>query len=258
MRLESRLPLLFILFYCSILFVSCHNDNKNKGLIIGAAASTQYVLEALIQRYQSQKELPIETVISSSGKLTAQIEHGAPIDIFISADTLYPNYLFKKGIGAKAPIIYAYGQLVLWTLETYDLKLGIQTLTDPRIKKIAMADSKTAPYGRLSSTYLKEQKVYDSVMDKIILGESIGQVNQYITTKNADLGLTAKSVVMAPQLKNNGTFVVLEDAILAQSMLLLKRSASKEAIDFYTFLQSDEAKTIFEAYGYVVTPNNKL
>lgn len=242
--------LLFILIL--VLFNSCTAVSKKGTIRIAAASSTQYVLEALIDAYTSEKEVKIESVISSSGKLTAQIEHGAPIDLFISADTVYPNYLFEKGVGAEQPIIYAYGQLVLWTFGAYDLSHGLAILSDSVIQKIAIADPKTAPYGRLSQAYLRENNLYESLENKLIIGESIGQVNQYINTQAVEIGLTAKSVVMAPKLKGKGQFVELENAFLAQSMLLLKSGeSSTAAVGFYVFLQSAEAQKIFEEYGYV-------
>lgn len=241
-----------LLLFISIILGSCNSTSKNETIRIAAAASTQYVLEALIEVYTAKKAVQIEPVISSSGKLTAQIEHGAPIDLFISADTVYPNYLFEKGLGAVPPVIYAYGELVLWTLGTYDLGHGLSILTDPIIQKIAIADPKTAPYGKLSIAYLKEKKQYKTLAHKLILGESIGQVNQYINTQAVEIGLTAKSVVMAPKLKEKGQFTVLEDTALAQSMLLLKRGKdAKAVVGFYTFLQSSEAQKIFKEYGYV-------
>ena len=242
------------LFFIIIILIieSCTTTPKKETIRIAAAASTQYVLEALIEAYTAKKVVQIETVISSSGKLTAQIEYGAPIDIFISADTFYPNYLFEKGIGLERPLIYAYGQLVLWTFGAYDLSSGAAILVDPAIQKIALADPKTAPYGKLSQAYLKQKNLYQQLEDKIIWGESIGQVNQYIHTQAVEIGLTAKSVVMAPTLKGKGQFVALENAQLAQSMLLLKRGKKrKAATQFYRFLQSSEAKKIFEEYGYV-------
>ncbi|CAA6830371.1 MAG: Molybdenum ABC transporter, periplasmic molybdenum-binding protein ModA (TC 3.A.1.8.1) [uncultured Aureispira sp.] len=242
-----------LLFFVLIIVVlkSCTPVSEKKTIRVAAAASTQYVLEALIEAYNSKEAVQIEAVISSSGKLTAQIEHGAPIDIFISADTVYPNYLFENGRGAAPPTIYAYGQLVLWTVGTYDLSHGVAVLIDSSIQKIAIADPKTAPYGRLSQAYLKEKNLYKRLEHKLILGESIGQVNQYINTEAVEIGLTAKSVVMAPKLKGTGQFVDLENTSLAQSMLLLKRGKNSTlAVGFYTFLQSTEAQKIFAEYGY--------
>jgi molybdate transport system substrate-binding protein len=264
-KITSLSQLLVITIIIIIMFGSCTPVSKKKSLRIAAAASTQYVLEALIDAYTSkniaQKEVQIESVISSSGKLTAQIEHGAPIDIFLSADTLYPNYLFQKGMSVEKPIVYAYGQLVLWTFGGYDLTKGLAILEDINIQKIALADPKTAPYGTLSQAYLKQKKLYKVLENKLILGESIGQVNQYITTQAVAIGFTAKSVVMAPKLKGKGQFLELENAILGQSMLLLKKgSASELAVDFYAFLQSPEAQKIFEEYGYIsnLSKNHKL
>lgn len=239
-----------------LLLNSCSSTAKKERIRIAAAASTQYVLEALIEAYTTKEKVEIESVISSSGKLTAQIEYGAPVDIFISADTLYPNYLFGKGLGAEPPVLYAYGQLVLWTFGDCDLSNGLSILTDAKIQTIALADPKTAPYGRLSEAYLKQKKLYKRLEKKLILAESIGQVNQYIHTQAVDIGFTAKSVLMAPKLKGKGQFLELKNAQLAQSMLLLKKGKnSKTVVNFYQFLQSSEAQKIFEEYAYV-RPSN--
>lgn len=243
----------FLGLFCIILLGGCQTLTPKKQTIkIAAAASTQYVLDTLIKAYNAPDSIQIETIISSSGKLTAQIEQGAPYDLFISADTMYPNYLYQKGLGLATPVVYAYGQLVLWTLESYDLSQGLRVLEDEAVEKIALADPKTAPYGELSKAYLNEAGIYETLSPKLVLGESIGQVNQYIHTRTVEIGLTAKSVVMAPQLKEKGRFVTLQGAQLAQAMLLLRKATSSKAtMSFYEFLQSSKAKEIFKHYGYV-------
>ncbi|WP_264791233.1 molybdate ABC transporter substrate-binding protein [Aureispira anguillae] len=244
-----------VVLYVTIL-MGCSSTPKSNKIIVAAAASTQYVLDELIELYQKDQAVRIESIISSSGKLTAQIEQGAPVDIFISADTTYPNYLAQKGLGVEQPVVYASGKLIVWTYADLNLSGGLNILTDPSIQKITIADPKTAPYGLLSQQILNDKKIYNSIQSKLVLGESVGQVNQYITTQAVTLGLTAKSVVMAPNLKQKGHFWEIPNYALEQSMLLIKReNPSGVALNFYQFLQSKAAKLIFEKHGYAVQPN---
>lgn len=239
-----------MVFFC----LGCSSGKPPVKITVAAAASTQYVLKALIQLYEEEYSTEVAAVFSSSGKLTAQIEHGAPYDLFISADTLYPTYLTQQKKTEGKPIVYAKGKLMLWTCMELDIEKGLAILLEDAVKKIAIADPKTAPYGQLSQKLLEEAGIYEAIRSKVVLGESIGQVNQYVTTKAVSIGLTAKSVVMAPNLKNKGQSWEIPQYSLPQSMVLLaKETAIKPAaVHFYQFLQSPKAKQIFEDYGYVL------
>lgn len=236
--------LVFCLFLCA-----CSNTPSTTKITVATAASTQYVLDALIKEFEQESTIQVQKLVSSSGKLTAQIENGAPVDIFMSADLKYPSYLYQKGLCVDSPVVYAYGQLVLWTmLDNIDLTAPPLTiLNNPKLQKIAVADPQTAPYGLLSVAYLKDINSYNSIQKKLVYGESIAQVNQYVMTQSVELGLTALSVVKAPLLQGRGQFVVLPEAKLPQGMILLNTNANSKV--FYDFLQSDKAKIIFRQYG---------
>jgi molybdate transport system substrate-binding protein len=136
--------------------------------------------------------------VSSSGKLTAQIRSGAPFEVFLSADTKYPDELHKAGFAAQAPKVYAYGSLVLWSREKRDLPQNLRFLTGPQIARIAVANPKLAPYGEAAVQALTYYKLYPKVEKKLVFGESIAQVNQYVLSGAAPVGFTAKSVVLDP------------------------------------------------------------
>jgi len=242
----------FTTFFSLSLFVtlvSCSPGANSNKITVAAAASTQYVLEDLIETFEVTHDLKVEKVISSSGKLAAQIENGGPFDLFISADTKYPNYLHSKGLSVDKPIVYARGKVVMWTYDDIDLSSTLDLLASPTIEKIGMADPQTAPYGELCLKMLQETGVYDNIKEKIVLGESISQVNQYVTTKAVDIGLTSKSVVMAPKLKGKGHFQEIPDYSLEQSMIMIQKNENTSL--FYSFLQSEAAKSIFEKHGYL-------
>ena len=227
-------------------------------LTVAVAANVQCTFEELKVEFQKETGIAIKSIIGSSGKFTTQIENGAPFDVFLSADMDYPKTLKKEGLTYNDPKIYVYGTLVLWTMNDVDLTNGIEALSDPSVRKIAIASPNTAPYGRQAVNALKHYNLYNQVNKKLVYGESIAQANQFITTKAADVGFTAKSVVLAANMKDKGKWIEIEkDAYdpIAQGAVILKH-AQKDNLDeaqkFFDFLFSDEAGVIFKKYGYVL------
>jgi molybdate transport system substrate-binding protein len=225
-------------------------------ITVAGAANVQFTLDDLKAEFTKETGIDVKTVIGSSGKLTAQIENGAPFDIFLSADMKYPATLYKEGFSLRSPKAYAYGVLVLWTMKDMDLSKGVDILTNSSIGKIALANPEVAPYGRQAVNALKFYKLYDQLQKKIVLGESISQANQFITTQAADIGFTAKSVVLADNMKDKGKWVEVDPQSyepIAQGVIVLRyaqKDHAKEASEFYEFLFSAPAQEIFKKYGY--------
>ncbi len=227
-------------------------------MTIAAAANLQFVLEELKAEFTEETGIKVQSVLGSSGKLTTQIENGAPLDIFMSADMDYPNTLFKEGLAVDKPRAYAQGVLVLWTMNELDLSKGTAILNDPTVKKIAIASPKTAPYGRQAVNALKGQGLYAGIQYKLVYGENIAQANQFISTRSADIGFTAKSVVVAANMAGKGKWVEVPDKDyepILQGVVVLKHSgASADAQKFYDFIFSEPAKVIFRDNGYRDVP----
>jgi molybdate transport system substrate-binding protein len=225
-------------------------------ITVAGAANVQFTLDDLKAEFTKETGIGVKTVIGSSGKLTAQVENGAPFDVFLSADMKYPTKLYKDGFSSDAPKVYAYGVLVLWTMKDLDLSKSVNALNNATIQKIAIANPEVAPYGREAVNALKFYKLYDQLQKELVLGESIAQTNQFITTGAADIGFTAKSVVVAPNMKDKGKWVEVDTQSykpIAQGVIVLKYAQanhSKEAREFYDFLFSSPAQEIFKKYGY--------
>jgi molybdate transport system substrate-binding protein len=225
-------------------------------ITVAGAANVQFTLEDLKAEFTRETGVNVKTVIGSSGKLTSQAENGAPFDVFLSADMKYPAKLYKNGFSSQAPKVYVYGALVLWTMKDLNLSAGIGVLGGPGVQKIALADPQLAPYGREAVNALKFYKLYDQLKKELVLGESISQANQFITTGAADIGFTAESVVLAPNMKWKGKWVEVDPHSyqpIAQGVIVLKygeQTHSKEAREFYDFLFSSPAREIFKRYGY--------
>lgn len=240
--MKKTILILFIIF----------NFELSAQIKVAVAANAQYAMKELAKNFEKETGNKIELIISSSGKLTSQIKAGAPFDIFLSADTEYPETLYKDGFGVEHPKIYAYGSIVLWTCTDYKLS-NIDILSNTNIKSIAIANPKIAPYGEAAVDVLKYYKLYDKISSKLVYGESISQVNQYISTQVADFGFTAKSVVLSPEMHGKGTWIEISKKSykpIAQSAILLKTN-NQLAKNFYTYLYSLKAQKVFKKYGYL-------
>lgn len=223
-------------------------------LRIAVAANAQFVAKALAAEFKKETGLNAELIIGASGKFTTQIEQGAPFDVFLSADMKYPQELYNKGLTTTRPKPYAYGKLVLWTLSNTDINTGLRVLMQPAFTKIAVANPKLAPYGEAAVQALTKLKLYQRVQSKIVYGESIAQVNQYLLTGAANAAFTAKSVVLDATQANKGKWIEVPANLyrpIAQGVVILKQTShQQQAQKFYTFIFSSRAKQIFEKYGY--------
>ncbi|WP_373057636.1 molybdate ABC transporter substrate-binding protein [Zunongwangia sp. H14] len=235
-------------------FFSCNIENKAE-LRIATAANMQFAMKDLVQEFMQKTGVPCEIIVSSSGKLTAQIKAGAPYNIFVAANMKYPNDLYNSGIAKQKPEIYAFGSLVLWTLKD-SLTPSVEILQDQRLKHIAVANPKTAPYGTAAIAFLKNKGLYKEVKPKLVFGESISSVNQFIFSESADIGFTAQSVVLSPKMKGKGAWIKLDPKSypsIEQGVVLLPQKdekKAKNAAEFYKFLFSPEAQQILQDYGY--------
>lgn len=225
-------------------------------LTVAVAANVQYAFDDLQTEFRKDTGHDLKPVYSSSGKLTAQIMNGAPFDVFLSADMEYPEKLHQAGFASAVPKVYAYGTLVLWTLKDLDLRQWQSVLAGPAVGKIAVANPKTAPYGRETMKALAHFKLDDALKDKLVFGESIAQTNQYIHSKAADAGFTAKSVVASPEMKGQGTWIDLPKGSyqpIAQGVVVLRHGQQTNpqvAQQFHDFVLSAKSRMILERYGY--------
>ncbi|MGH8808826.1 MAG: molybdate ABC transporter substrate-binding protein [Noviherbaspirillum sp.] len=244
------------LFAALLLFLSQHALAET--LTVAVAANVQYAFDDLQAEFKKETGHDLKPVYNSSGKFTAQIMNGAPFDVFLSADMEYPDKLHKEGFAVAAPKVYAYGALVLWTLKDLDLGKWQSALSGPAVEKIAVANPKTAPYGRETIKALAHFKLDQALQAKMVFGESISQTNQYIHSKAADAGFTAKSVVVSPEMKGQGKWIELPKESyqpIAQGIVVLKhgqQNNAKLAQQFHDFVLSPKARAILERYGYLL------
>lgn len=226
---------------------------------IAVAANVSYAIEPLKKAFNEiYPDTKVNVILGSSGKLTAQITHGAPYQLFMSADMKYPNSLYDNNLTVSKPVIYAQGALAILSTKERNYCAEIFVLKDPNISKIAIANPKTAPYGVAAVEALKNARLYKKLQDKFVYGESISQTVLYATDA-ADIGIIAKSSLFSPQMlkyKEAIHWADVDEALytpIDQGMVILKNDEKNGEIRaFYDFMLSTKAKEILKSFGYKV------
>lgn len=225
-------------------------------ITVATAANMKYAANDIAKAFTEESGIDVKIITGASGKLTQQIMSGAPYDVFLSADVEFPAKLAQGGFTTTPSQVYAYGTLILWSDSGADLSKGVAVVADPNVKKIAIANPKTAPYGIEAMNALKFYKQTDTAASKIVTAESISQVASYVTTKSVDVGFMAKSIVLSPEMKNVGKWVEVDDKAyntIDQAMVGLKNGTPENQIaakKFIRFMSSPKALAILKTSGY--------
>ncbi|NPA73516.1 MAG: molybdate ABC transporter substrate-binding protein [Epsilonproteobacteria bacterium] len=236
-----------LILYCGFVFAST--------IKIAVAANVSYAMPKLIEAFhKTNPSIDVQVLLGSSGKLTAQIREGAPFELFMSANMKYPKALYEEGFTLTKPVVYAKGSLALLSSKKWDFSKGLELLKSSAVKKIAIANPKTAPYGKAALEAMQKAGIYKDIKDKLIYGQSVSQAVVYSIIA-ADIGLVAKSALYSKKMrkyKKGQNWIEVEPSLydpIDQGVVLIKNS-SKEAKVFYDFILSKRAKKIFEDFGY--------
>jgi molybdate transport system substrate-binding protein len=251
----------------SFLFCDCISvraATSPKSVSIAAAANFVYALDALNAEFKRVvPSVRVTSTTGASGTLFAQIKSGAPFDLFLSADTDYPRRIAIEGLGERSSLhVFATGRMVAWTTRIdLDLADVARVLRMPEVRKIAIAQPRTAPYGRAARAALEYVDVWRLVESKLVVGESVSQTAQFVETGNAEIGLVAMSLVLSPKLANQGRWKEIppawyEKVSLDHAAILTRRGVTNPAAQQYLeFLQSEAAGKILRDFGYAVPKN---
>jgi molybdate transport system substrate-binding protein len=231
--------------------------------LVAAASDLQFALDEIIARFHRDTGITPRVTYGSSGNFARQIEQGAPFELFLSADEAYVDRLGARGLTQGKGALYGIGRIVLFAPHGSPLE------PDPRLRnlaarlasgdsgRLAIANPEHAPYGRAAEQALRSLDLWEAVQPKLLLGENVAQAAQFARSGNADGGIIAYSLALAPALRGRGTFALLPDTLhapLRQRMVLLRR-ASPEAASFYDYLRSPTSRAILSEYGFVLPEN---
>lgn len=251
MKKETFLSLAIVLLYT----VWYSTANAQSVVKIAAAANLRYALEEIEAKYEAEnKDTELQINYGSSGMFFQQISSGAPYNLFLSADEGFPTKLKEAGRNIGEAEVYACGKLALYALNIDSKDLTIELLTEPSVKRIAIANPRTAPYGDRSVELLKKIKVWDDIQKKVIYGESISQTAQFATTGNTDVGFVALSLLLNPNETLKGNYYIIPQELytpIAQAGILVKQNTPcEEAKSFFEYILSPACNDIWNKYGY--------
>lgn len=237
-----------------------HGQATSRGSItIAAASDLQVVFPELVKRFERDTGVTAAVSFGASGSVFAQIQNGAPFDIFFSADIDYPRKLGSSG-HADAGSLYQYatGRIVLWTRKDtgIDVRPGLTVLKDPRVRRIAIANPEYAPYGRAAVAALRSAKVYDAVKSKIVLGENLAQTAQLADSGNADVAILGSALAIGPVLRASGTYAeipVTTHPPIEQGAVIVSASKNKDAARrFLAYVKQPDAKALLKQFGFAM------
>ncbi|MDR0732490.1 MAG: molybdate ABC transporter substrate-binding protein [Dysgonamonadaceae bacterium] len=221
---------------------------------VAAAANLRNVLEEIkIEYLKENASDKVNVTFGSSGNLVQQILNGADFDFFMAADNEFPVKLKEKGATTGEIRTYAFGKLVMWS-GTLNVSQGDSLLLTPAVKKIAVAKPETAPYGNRTVEFLKRKRLFSKLEAKIVYADNISQAAQFAYSGNAEIGFTAMSLVLTPEMLAAGKYYIVPETDytpIEQACVLLKTyKHNPKAAKFMKFVLNPKLKPVWEKWGY--------
>jgi molybdate transport system substrate-binding protein len=213
-------------------------------LRVAAAADLQPVLPPLIDQFEKQTHQKVDASYASSATLATQILNGGPFGLFLSADLSFPQKVIAAGLADSAePVSYARGTLVLWARNDSPAQpLSIDSLRNPSLRNVAVANAEHAPYGRAAKAAIEKLGLTDALKGKLVIAENIAQTAEYADSGNADVGLISLTSALTPRLSSSGKYIEMPGdsypPILQGAVVLKQGPAREEAHQFLDFLLS--------------------
>lgn len=227
-------------------------------LSVAAAANLKPAMEALTRGFEAERgDVKVTVTLGASGSLFAQIENGAPFDVFFSADAEYPRRLVEAGLGGKDDErVYALGKLAVWAPRGSPLRLeeeGLRAVAGPAVKKLAIANPAVAPYGRAAEAALRSAGIHDAVKGRLVLGQNVSQAVQFAQSGAADAAVVPLSLTFSPELAGGKVLALPEGSYprQEQSALVLGHAREPElARAFVRWVTGPRGRELLARYGY--------
>jgi molybdate transport system substrate-binding protein len=251
------MPTMNLYKYCLCLFFyCCISPLQAADTQVAAASNLRHVLTALIVEFKQQTGHHINVSYAASGTLTTQIQHGAPFDMFFSADPSYILRISDEGLSEGDVINFACAQIVLFASTQSSLSLdanliGLKSaLERGELRKIAIANPMHAPYGQAAQKVLEQAKIWQKIQSQLLIAENASQALQFALSSQVDAGFVPYSDVLQPQVSSKGRYIMLNESLPQQAVLI--RGASAVAKQFLAFIQTAPARTIFRNQGFII------
>ncbi len=240
---------------CMVLtFFAPLRANASGKLVIGAAASLTFPLREIAAAYEKDTGAKVTVSFSSTGILESQIEHGAPFDLFLAADTAHVEALRKEGrVDDSTVSVFVHGRIVIAVNKKSGAKA--KTLADllgPGIRKVAIANPAHAPYGMAAMQALKSAGLWERIRPKLVYGENVRQTLQFVQTGNAEAGIVALSVAGVPEVSYTPVPESMHKPIEQAAAVVKGAKNAAVAKDFLGYIRGPLSRKVFEKYGFSV------
>lgn len=220
---------------------------------VAAASNFSAPMRDVAAVFEQQTGHQLVLSLASSAKIVTQLLHGAPFDVFLSADQDKPRVLQKAGLVANSDRhTYAVGRLALWSKKS-NVSDGERSLRAGKFQYLAMANPQLAPYGVAAQQVLAVLGLQRGFADRVVLGENIAQCYLYVASGAADVGFVALSQLRAKTVPRDQYWLVPESLHepIRQDAAILQRAVNNTAArEFMAFLLGTEARAIIARYGY--------
>ena len=243
---------------CLLFAVRTVSADSDEALRVAVASNFGSTAAAIVDAYTAKTGVGVDLIVSSTGKLYAQISRGAPFDVFLSADERRPEMLFEKNL-METPQAYAEGILTLWAPQAGNYKVCTETEILRTARRIAIANPEVAPYGEAARQVLEEPALAVLSSGKVTQSESVGQAFSLVAVGAVEAGLVSYAQVL--QYEGNSEHCLLK--ISPDRHLALKQSGgvlvgsqqSDRARDFMNFLTSIQGVELIVDAGYRKLPS---
>jgi molybdate transport system substrate-binding protein len=248
----SRIHIFALLVFFHILLTTASAEEVR----VAVAANFRAALSEIVKLFERDTRHTALVSSGSSGKFYAQINHGAPFDVFFSADVARPQLMEEEGLAVPGSrFTYAIGRLTLWSPDPNMIKgEGLTVLSNGPFEHLAMANPKTAPYGAAAKHILEALGLWNHIKGRIVQGENIGQAFHFVYSQNAQLGFVALSQILGPKINGAGSRwdvpENLHEPLRQQAILLITGQQNKAATAFLDYVKGPKARTIIEQFGY--------
>ncbi len=240
----------------------CSGDRNGSGgpaaaptpapLRVAAASDLQAALPALAERFQAAGGAQITPTFQSSGVLARQIEQGAPYDLFFAANVDFVRDLASRGaIRAGSVRVYARGSLVLAVPR--DMADRVKTLADlarPEVKRIAVANPETAPYGKAGKQALERSGLWESLRPRIVVAESVRQALHHAQNGDVEAALVGRAIANVPEVVALDVDPALYDPIVQALGIVSDSPRQHDAEAFANFVMSPEGQGVLKRFGF--------
>lgn len=232
--------------------------------VIAAAADLKFAVAEIAAAFKADTGKEVELTFGSTGNFATQIRQGAPFQMYMAADQKFIAELHAEDLTRDEGTLYAEGRVVIMVPHGSKLKPDAaldhlaEMIDAMSLTKFAIANPEHAPYGKRAEEALRHRGLWGKIQPSLVLGENVSQTAQFALSGNADGGIIAYSLALAPEVAAQGEFALIPQGWhepLLQRMVLLK-NAGPVAEAFYAYMQSAKARGIMVKYGFVLPEGN--